>query len=233
VAETKKKPMVDKQAVMDACNSMNSKKAGSCQYDEDPGGSGLGSTENVIFICNKDKCFAVRQRRGGPPTGPLLEIMGRPTAQSSPQAALPTPVIRLVTSEHYWVGRTPWVRFELSVENREDFASSLFDAIPTEDQAPCPAGLSNGRLRFYVRDLGVPLSFSLHQFCPAKRNDLAVIRVAAEKRMLLTNHLTISIHDRLASRWVSSNVVQIPTRPREAPRFPTRPSAHRYEAPNR
>ncbi len=133
----------------------------------------------------------------------LIAILTLAVATAQALAALPTPVLRFVSAKEYYVGPAVWVRYELSVENRNDFAQALFQ--PTSDLASCYA--SDSAALVYVYDIGNP-DHPIHSFCPGNRNELGSIQYAFKKDPYLTGHVMIRVFDQLTNQGVWSNIVK-------------------------
>lgn len=117
-------------------------------------------------------------------------------------AAMPTPVLRFVSAKQYYVGPALWVRYEISVDNRNDFAQALFQ--PTPDLPSCHA--SESAAMVYVYDIANP-GVPTHVFCPGNRNELGSIQYAFKKDPYKSGHVMIRIFDKLNNQGVWSNVV--------------------------
>ncbi len=133
----------------------------------------------------------------------LIALLTLAAATAPAMAAMPTPVLRFVSANEYYVGPALWVRYELSVDNRNAFAQALFQ--PTPNLPNCYA--SDSAAMVYVYDIGNP-GQAIHVFCPANRNDLASIGYALKKSPYQTGHVMIRILDKLTNQGVWSNIVK-------------------------
>ena len=133
----------------------------------------------------------------------LLAVFLLAVATTQALAAMPAPVLRFVSAKEYYVGSAMWVRYELSVDNRNDFDQALFQ--PTPNLPSCYA--IDSAAMVYVYDIGNP-GHPIHVFCPGNRNELGSIQYAFKKDPYKTGHVMIRIFDKLNNQGVWSNIVK-------------------------
>jgi hypothetical protein len=148
----------------------------------------------------------------------LLTFLLLALAAAEAHAAMPTPVLRFLGAQKYTAAGATWVRYELSVVNRNDFDQRLFEA--TASTPACYASLTAAMVRVY--DLANP-SRPLHTFCPRSRGELGSFWFSLRKGDYGTGRIWIEILDRRTNQKVASNSLRIydlPLPPTHTPKTP-------------
>ena len=123
------------------------------------------------------------------------------------ETTLPNPVLSYLGSEEYTVRGNTFVRFNLKVENWQDYPNGLFEAAP--HLAPC--GSNANAARAWVNIHNATNNNYIYGFCAlGQSSDLQTLWFAVKKGDVPPSVVYITIKDRQEGNDYNSNRVRIP-----------------------